>query len=363
MADKTEIAWCDSTLNPWIGCTKVGPGCDNCYAEKQDNHRKWTPEGWGAGKPRKKTSPENWRKPVRWNAETFLECACGWRGAETELLPPSGAHHFLRKDKRCPGCGEYEGRKPARRRVFCASLADVFDNEAPQEWRDELFALMEATPNLDWLVLTKRIGNVGKMIPCRWFETWPANVRIGITVVTQKEANRDIPQLLRLNCPNFLSMEPLLEGVDLTRIEVKLASGPTAYINALAGGVMIPGAGRVLFARHKIQWVIVGGESGPEARPMHPEWARVIRDHCEDFGTPYLFKQWGEFQPVAHCEEGCQRVPEAVHISGAVEIIPSEAFAHLAGKAPGWTGMCQIGKKKAGRTLDGKTHNGYPGAA
>ena len=141
MSAATRIEWADSTFNPWIGCTKISPGCDHCYAERQMDQRLGRVR-WGAGQPRQRTSAAYWRQPELWNAEAdrFRECgACGWRG-QIEI-----------------------GASPvpfARRRVFCASLADVFDNEVPLKWLMDLLDLIRRTPNLDWLLLTKRIGNV-----------------------------------------------------------------------------------------------------------------------------------------------------------------------------------------------------------
>lgn len=168
MSEKSKIEWCDSTFNPWIGCTKVSPGCDHCYAERHMAQRLGRVQ-WGAGKPRHRTSAAYWRQPVRWNAraDVFRECgACGWRG---DLAVRDDPVAFA-----CPSCDVTDWR-PARRRVFCASLADVFDNEVPAEWRRDLLNLIADTPNLDWLVLTKRIGNAQRMLT-RMEETdrWPA---------------------------------------------------------------------------------------------------------------------------------------------------------------------------------------------
>ena len=139
MAETTGIAWTDSTFNPWIGCTKVGPGCDNCYAEALMDKR-WHRVQWGSGKTRQKTSAANWQAPLHWEK-----------------------HH--------EAFALAHGR---RRRVFCASLADVFDNEAPPQWRGDLWALVKATPNLDWLVLTKRVGNVQGMAQTRFCAASPS---------------------------------------------------------------------------------------------------------------------------------------------------------------------------------------------
>jgi protein gp37 len=232
MAEKTGISWTDSTFNPWIGCTKVGPGCDHCYAEALMDTR-WHKVQWGAGKQRQRTSAANWRLPVLWEKEH-----------EAFALMHS-----------------------RRRRVFCASLADVFDNEAPIEWRDDLWRLIEATPHLDWLLLTKRVGNVQHMVWPRWMQAgFPANVWLGITAVNQAEVDRDIPKLMRLPAAiRWLSMEPLLEQVSLRQHLGEV--GP--------------------------DWVIVGGESGADARALPTLWVRDLRNQCDVFGVPYFFKQWG----------------------------------------------------------------------
>lgn len=152
MSASTEIQWADSTFNPWIGCTKVGPGCDHCYAERDFDHRRHV-VSWGAGQARKRTRPANWQLPVRWNAQPFYECMpCGWRGEHPQHPADGGLWT-------CPACGDI-AVIVARRRVFCASLADVFDNEVDIAWLIDLFELIRNTPNLDWLLLTKRIGRV-----------------------------------------------------------------------------------------------------------------------------------------------------------------------------------------------------------
>src|SRR5581483_2425062 len=134
MSTQTKIEWCDHTFNPWIGCTKVDELCTNCYAETQDKFRAWTPKGWGKGKPRQRTSTANWRLPLRWNRD---------RGQTLEALKGTS----------------FKAELERRPRVFCASLADWLDDEVPIEWLADLLALIHATPNLDWLLLTKRPEN------------------------------------------------------------------------------------------------------------------------------------------------------------------------------------------------------------
>lgn len=319
MSTATKIEWADSTYNYWEGCQKNGPGCDHCYAEVRNARFAGIKiEGvsvapnWGPGAPRRLTSEKNRNLPHRWEREhkAFM------------------AEH---------------GR---RQRVFCSSLSDVFDNAVDPAWRDDLFSIMEACPNLDWLVLTKRIGNVRKMVPARWLEPggWPAHVRIGATIVTPEEAARDIPKLLALPCPNFLSMEPLLASVDLER--------------PMPGPVLDQGGGASICQPWMIQsgidWVIVGGETGPGARPMHPAWVRSLRDQCEAAGVPFLFKQYGDWvHEVAGSHVG---EPDLyMHEDGRTA---SEAEALAAGG--NWQGMYRLGKKQTGRRLDGRTWDGFP---
>jgi len=219
MAENTKIEWADHTFNPWMGCTKVGPGCDNCYAEALMDTRYGRVE-WGAGKPRVRTSTSNWAKPRKWNRDT-------------------------------PGAF-----------VFCSSLADVFDNEVDPLWRHDLYALIAETSNLVWLLLTKRIGNVLKMAPYGL----PNNVAIGHTMVNQKEYDR--------------GRIPLAE--------VKRELGP-----AFTFGSFEPLIGPIILDSNAPDWIIVGGESGPNARPMNLNWARSIRRQSAELGRVFNFKQVG----------------------------------------------------------------------
>jgi protein gp37 len=293
MADKTEIAWCDSTFNPWIGCTKVGPGCDHCYAEADFDHRKHRAK-WGPGQPRSRTSAANWKKPLQWNSKRFMECqACGWRGELSAELCG------------CDNCGSIHHLNDARRRVFCASLGDVFDNEVSPNWRFDLFELINRTPNLDWLLLTKRIGNATSMI-ADVFERntrysapgqprpsmlppWPwPNVWIGATICNQAEADRDIPKLLAVPARvRFLSIEPMLGPIDLDR-----------WINPVS---------QVFGTLHQppfaLSLVIIGGESGPHAREFDIKWPKSIVSQCTVAGIPPFVKQMGS-NPVWHDDDG-----------------------------------------------------------
>jgi protein gp37 len=311
MSENSKIEWTDHTFNPWIGCTKVSSACDHCYAEVSTAARALGVE-WGQSNQRHRTSQANWKLPLRWNAnhDKFF------------------AEH---------------GR---RQRVFSASLADVFDNRVDPAWRKDLFDLIESTPNLDWLLLTKRISNVPMMITLdgavagNGFGYLPDNVWLGITICNQEEADRDIPKLLQVPAAvRFLSMEPLLGPVDLTG----LWSKQTGH-KAIAGPIPTD-------YYSFINWVIVGGESGPYARPMHPDWARSLRDQCAAADVPFLFKQWGEYV-------------------GAIQTGGRVAMQNLQSANPGvrhgdvflgdtaWA--IRAGKKAAGRLLDGRTHDEFP---
>lgn len=337
MAEDSKIEWTDHTFNPWEGCQKVGPGCDHCYAETRNaRFAGGTAVNWGPGAPRRRTSASNWAKPLAWNSTPFYECTCcGWRGTvnDPEFKTPSkGCIHDL---------------VPTRARIFCASLADVFDNAVPVQWRMDLFELIADTPNLDWLILTKRIGNVMPMCSgdSLMFEMIGSRVWLGATIVNQAEADRDIPKLLEVPARvRFLSMEPLLGSVDLRlqrparEDDRQDMDGWCTHITTAAG------AG--------IHWVIVGGESGPGARPMHPDWARSLRDQCEAAGVPFLFKQWGEWMPTIHEGDTVKLVFEKNAPHG-----PAQPAFH---DWPDGHGAARVGKKAAGRLLDGRTWDGFP---
>lgn len=347
MSENTKIEWCDHTFNPWEGCQKVGPGCDNCYAETRNaRFAGGTAINWGPGAPRRRTSASNWHKPRAWNGQQFFECTCcGWRGSmrDTEFhTPRKGCIHDL---------------VPARARVFCSSLADVFDNAVPVQWRHDLSDLIEATPNLDWLLLTKRIGNAGAMLGEMFLDGPPDNLWLGATITDQPEADRDIPKLLAVPARvRFLSMEPLLGPVTLREVHSDMCE-----IDALTGdhGVLRPLRGR---SEAKVHWIICGGESGPGARPMHPDWARSLRDQCEAAGVPFLFKQWGEWASVSESPVH----PEATRIPGNLCRVTRDGVTtdhYIAISSNGGRRryeMRRIGKKAAGRLLDGREWNGSP---
>ena len=324
MAENSKIEWTDHTFNPWEGCQKVGPGCDNCYAEARNaRFGGGTAVNWGPGAPRRRTSAANWRKPLQWNAAHEAFCA---------------AH----------------GR---RQRVFCASLADVFDNAVDPDWRLDLFALIVATPNLDWLLLTKRIGNVKDMVADIMWPHLP-HVWLGATIVSQEEANRDIPKLLAIPARvRFLSMEPLLGPVDLEYPEGVYGAGPRMCCGGHECGCMGKPIDPPLI--WGVNWIIVGGESGPGARPMHPGWARSLRDQCKSARVPFLFKQWGEWTPGENVERQRGTVDTAFLMDDRWDIYPLN-LATDGGHIDDQPDLYRVGKKAAGRWLDGVTHDGFP---
>ncbi|MBF0422774.1 MAG: phage Gp37/Gp68 family protein [Magnetococcales bacterium] len=215
------------TFNPWWGCAKVSDGCNNCYAES------WAArvgmKCWGKNNDRRFFGDSHWAEPMRWN-----------RKAESQRQ---------------------------RQKVFCSSMADVF--EARQDldsWRERLWRLIDATPWLDWLLVTKRHDHVLEMVP--WKSDWPDNIWLGMTAEDQKWAARRLPVLLEIPAKmRFVSCEPLVGPIDISPWV-----GP--------GGV---------------DWIIVGGESGARARRMQPEWVEQIQKQCSKAGTAFFFKQWGIF--------------------------------------------------------------------
>ena len=367
MSENTKIEWCDHTFNPWEGCTKVGPGCDNCYAEARNARFSGGQAiNWGPGAPRRRTSAANWQLPLKWNRQFELRQAA-W---DTFVLANPGM-----TDEQLLAAGF---RQPKRPRVFCASLADVFDNHANPQWRADLFALILKTPNLDWLLLTKRIGNVADMVEeacdlhtvpqgyqSLWAQgEWPANVWLGATIVNQAEADRDIPKLLAVPATTrFLSMEPLLGPVTLRNSCI----GKQSTLHRLWGihpdddhfDALHPAL------RSRIDWVISGGESGPGARALHPDWERSLRDQCKNAGVPFNFKQWGEWIPYEDSAQPPYKYSQhGDEIDG--HILPD--FESEEGQKQrewhcDWSNQIlarRVGKKAAGRLLDGVEHNGFP---
>lgn len=262
MGQKTKIQWTDHTFNPWIGCQKVSAGCRNCYAKAFMTRKDRWSRSWGPPETseRLRTSEDYWKQPARWNKQA-----------------------------------KAAGR---RERVLCGSLMDIFeDNHQVADWRFDLWQLIEQTPLLDWLLLTKRPENILEMdmAPWTWHrkfnvhdiesrswldgkpgftpqpENWPNNVWTGASVENQDTADRRIPKLIEVPGKHFLSIEPLLGPVDLSLS-------------------LLPYCGSI--KRH-IQWIIVGGESGPNYRPMKKDWALSLRDQSVAEDIPFFFKQWG----------------------------------------------------------------------
>lgn len=339
------------TFNPWRGCTKVSAGCRFCYADAMSGRNHLVLGVWGPKGSRPVAADAYWRKPLAW-------------------------------DLAARESGE-------RRRVFCASLADVFEGEdtmppsavaSVAAARRRLFETIDATPHLDWLLLTKRPENVERLWPFGWYDdrfTWP-NVWIGTSIEDQAAADRRIPPLMKIPAAvRFLSCEPLIGPVDLD------LSYPCPTCEGRGGGRNFTslslddgaydcgrcdGTGSVPFQQIP-DWVICGGESGPDARPMHPDWARSLRVQCEVAGVGFFFKQWGEWKPISQMSEGeadalyvpaPKKDPEAtrrcrveravLQLDGRIE----EAFPK------GAMTVYKVGKKTAGRVMDGRTWDESP---
>lgn len=245
MAKETGIGWTDSTSNPWWGCTKVGPACDSCYAEVVD--RRTGESHWGPGAPRKRTSEHNRNEPYRWQKQ---------------------ADKFYAEHGR-------------NRRVFTLSMGDLFDNEVDPQWRSDHMATMETCDRLEWQICTKRAGNIGKMVPAHWKTgCWPRNIGVLVTIVTQAEADRDIPKLLQSK-KEFgiswvgISCEPVQEAID--------------FLPYLTGSTYST----------KLDWIIYGGKSGAQwnDRPFDVRWANAVAWQCFQTDVPFFMKQVAAFRP------------------------------------------------------------------
>lgn len=369
---ETGISWCDFTFNPWIGCQKVSPACKHCYAEELTNRF-----GGDFSGTRKLTSDAYWREPSKWNREAEgaserprVFCASladvfeDWNG-------PIVDHRGGRL--RVSPVGAWVSAGPLGSETDMQRMSDDFCDVTMNDVRQRLFALIDATPNLDWLLLTKRPENIKRMIniirldggttgriPEFDIDT-PAhpyfrrNVWLGTTCENQEQADKRIPELLKcrdLSPVLFLSCEPLLGPVDLTKVEVP------EHADRLRRPWDIEGYKFNALQEHDedrfhqgpatINWVIVGGESGPNARPTHPEWARSLRDQCQAAGVAFHFKQWGEYVPGDH---------DSVKFG-------DDHKTTLPWHSPDFgndlTPMVRVGKSRAGRLLDGREWNEVP---
>ena len=328
MADTTNIEWADATLNYWIGCTQIAPACDNCYALT-----------WGK------------RFGVKWGNHPRH------RTAETTRKK---LHKYQRN------AAKFFAEHGRRQRIFINSLSDFFDNQVPEEWRAEAWEDFRQCPDLDILLLTKRPQNIIKMLPDFWDEI-KDNIWCGTTAENQEAVETNIPYLIKIDCAvRFVSYEPALGPVNFTRIKVE-----EGYLDALQNYMAVDVGGGYFdnfpTFSNGVDWVIAGGESGPNARPAHPDWFRSVRDQCELAEIPHLFKQWGEHLPweleIAPFWESQNGQHEDSHtlFPGDMDSDPNwddglwavnDGEAHAA--------FQRIGKKNTGRKLDGVTHDGFP---
>lgn len=275
MAEFTKIEWVDHTFNPWIGCTRISDACDNCYAASMSHRRGWA--RFETGAPRKRTTAAYWRQPLLWNKKAAA------RGM--------------------------------REKVFGPSLADPFDPEVDDPWRRDYLEVIEATPWLDYILLTKRPQVAVKFFDGRKV---PDNLWPGITAENQKMLDLRMRSLATIDARVLVvSAEPVLGPLDASLWMPNFRASE----------------------ENKIGWVIAGGESGPKARPSHPDWFRKLRDQCQATDVPFFFKQWGEWRGYAPTEH------------------------KPAGRWHNWNGghvSVRVGKKAAGAELDGREWREVP---
>lgn len=345
MSDNTKIEWTDATWNPITGCSVVSPGCKNCYAMKLAGTRLQNHPSRAGLTVDTKNGPV-WTGEIRLN-EQWLDQPLRWK-------------------------------RP--RMIFVCAHSDLFHESVPDEWIDRVFAVMALAPKHTFQVLTKRadrmrdymrrspntkalrdLAPMVRGLPMSESEKiipWPRqNIWLGVSVEDQKAADERIPLLLDTPAGvRWISAEPLLGPVSL------VVPFDGAKVNAAAGA--LPGIPR-------IDWVVVGGESGKNARPMHPDWARSLRDQCAAAGVPFLFKQWGEWAPRSSCyhtfDDGksCADIDPGATKWPCIRLNENGGDGHRLEDEDGGNSayMQKVGKKTAGRLLYGVQHDGYPGGA
>lgn len=341
MSDNTKIEWTDATWNPITGCSVVSPGCTNCYAMKLAGTRLQHHPSRAGLTDDSKAGPV-WNGTVRFN-EQWLDQPLRWK---------------------------------TPRRIFVCAHGDLFHENVPFEWVDRVFGVMGMANWHTYQVLTKRpdrmrrylsaestqrrvisaASRIDSLLAAEWWADCGAsneaalplhNVWLGVSVEDQRSANERIPLLLETPAAvRFVSCEPLLGPVDLEALLQRDPSIPDGsadyFIDSLNGRLWDDVNGTVCEQQPRLDWVIVGGESGHGARPMHPDWARSLRDPCEAAGVPFFFKQWGEWRTLGEDEvwDG-GKVPVHIWIDGISRAV-------------------HIGKRAAGRLLDGREWNEMP---
>lgn len=338
MAENSKIEWTTHTFNPWIGCAKVAAGCTHCYAEAMVN--RYQMATWGPHGTRVNTSEANWRKPLKWNRDALQSgerprvfCASladvfedfsGWVLDMHGNVVGQCLHCDCRELGTTPACPPH-----------CARCGGPMTNATLDDLRRDLFALIDATPHLDWLLLTKRPENVLRMWPQARhmpagdpyrLDDYRPNVWLLTSIATQADADRNVPLLLR--CRDLapvlgLSIEPMVGPVDIGQAiysQHDRAAMDNQYLEPLGGN-----------SRAKVDWVIVGGESGPQARPCNAEWARGIIEQCADASCPVFVKQLG-----AHVVARNDDVAEWFDHVGHLDMEATERFQGAIGRVRGF---------------------------
>lgn len=334
MSTQSSIEWTDITWNPTTGCDRISPGCERCYALTMAKRLK----GMGQAKYQNDGDPKTSGPGfgIATHAEAIME-PLRWR-------------------------------RP--RRVFVNSMSDLFHAGIQTVDLHLIFGVMAATPQHTYQILTKRHGRMRSLLndpqfahmtfhrakmygrPDTAAQTWPLpNVWLGASVEDQKHADLRVPALLDTPAAvRFLSCEPLLGPVDLTRIAAGSKQQPDMVFDALNQRYGVPGRWQA-DSSARVDWVITGGESGPGARPMHPDWVRVLRDQCTAARVPFLFKQWGAWAPSGYVVIRSRPDPGSVLVED-----PVDEHGHR-------VEMRRVGKKAAGRELDGRTWDEFPATA
>ena len=311
----TKIEWTNETWNAIIGCNKISPGCDNCYAEIMAYrlmHMPFTDYYSYVLKDNKECHPDKFKYLPKWNGETHFE--------KSQLEKP------LKWKK--------------SRMIFTVSMGDLFHESVPFAWIDQIFDIIRKCPQHTFIILTKRPDRMKEYLN-KWLIRFN-NVWAGVTAENQEQAEKRIPILLQIPAKvHFVSVEPMLGPINLN-VDSSVAQSMTDLDSK-----------ELAFPLDKIDWVICGGESGSKARPMHPDWARSLRDQCKDAEVPFFFKQWGEWFPWIPAN-GNPKNKDIQHVmKNGSKYYPGNFYSPL-------QSIIKIGKKKAGRLLDGKEHNEMP---